>query len=118
MDHLENDSGDSHFSRRHATNGRVERTETSNALNEEKKEPQKGGAWPASFKRYLERAFDDCPKRQGTRQHGQLEKALDRIVTDTMADNRMLTTDWDNEPLPRYLTASDPEVYKIEFHTG
>lgn len=67
-----------------------------------REEPEEDGAWPASLRRYLQRAFDNCTKKQGSRQHGQLEKVLHRIVTDAMADNRMLTTDWDNEPLPRY----------------
>ena len=65
-------------------------------------EPGDDGAWPASLRRYLQRAFDKCDKRQGSRQHAELEKALHRKVTDAMADNAMLTKDWDKEPLPRY----------------
>lgn len=65
------------------------------------------GTWPASLRRYLQRAFDKCHKGQGSRQHEQLEKALHRVVTDAMADNSMLTTDWDNEPLPRYVVCVD-----------
>lgn len=65
-------------------------------------EPGDDGAWPASLRRYLQRAFDKCDKRQGSKQHAQLEKALHRKVTDAMANNAMLTKDWDNEPLPRY----------------
>lgn len=66
-----------------------------------KNEEEEDGTWPASLRRYLQRAFDNCNKGQGSRQHEELEKALHRIVTDAMADNSMLTTDWDNEPLPR-----------------
>lgn len=62
---------------------------------------EEDGTWPASLRRYLQRAFDNCNKGQGSRQHEELEKALHRIVTDAMADNSMLTTDWDNKPLPR-----------------
>lgn len=76
-------------------NGRVETTEPP------KKEPEDEGAWPASLRRYLQRAFDKCDKKQGSRQHALLEKALHRKVTDAMANNDLLTKDWDNEPLPR-----------------
>ncbi|CAM9180546.1 unnamed protein product, partial [Sphacelaria rigidula] len=71
------------------------------------KEEAEEGTWPASLRRYLQRAFDNCNKGQGSRQHEQLEKALHRKVTDAMADNSMLTTDWDNEPLPRYAASID-----------
>lgn len=65
-------------------------------------EPGDDGAWPSSLRRYLQRAFDKCDRKQGSRQHAELEKALHRKVTDAMAENAMLTKDWDNEPLPRY----------------
>lgn len=68
-----------------------------------KKEEAEDGTWPASLRRYLQRAFDECGKGQGSRQHEELEKALHRAVTDAMADNSLLTKDWDNEPLPRYI---------------
>lgn len=77
------------------TNGRVE------AAEPPEKEPEDEGAWPASLRRYLQRAFDKCDKKQGSRQHALLEKALHRKVTDAMANNEMLRKDWDNEPLPR-----------------
>lgn len=82
-----------------------------------KNEEAEDGTWPASLRRYLQRAFDNCNKAQGTRQYDQLEKALHRIVTDAMADNSMLTTDWDNEPLPRFAAAAlltvTPFVYGV-----
>lgn len=81
-----------------ASNGTTGRVE---AAEPPKKEPEDEGAWPASLRRYLQRAFDKCDKKQGSRQHALLEKALHRKVTDAMADNEMLTKDWDNEPLPR-----------------
>ncbi|CAN0433393.1 unnamed protein product [Ectocarpus sp. 12 AP-2014] len=71
-------------------------------------EPGDDGAWPSSLRRYLQRAFDKCDKKHGSRQHAQLEKALHRKVTDAMAENAMLTKDWDNEPLPS-LVASKRE---------
>lgn len=77
------------------SNGRVE------AAEPPKKESEDEGAWPASLRRYLQRAFDKCDKKPGSRQHALLEKALHRKVTDAMANNEMLTKDWDNEPLPR-----------------
>lgn len=77
------------------TSGRVEAAESP------KKESEDDGAWPASLRRYLQRAFDKCDKKQGSRQHALLEKALHRKVTDAMANDEMLTKDWDNEPLPR-----------------
>ena len=82
----------------HAASGPVGRVEAS---DDREQETEDDGVWPASLRRYLQRAFDNCTKRQGSRQHGQLERTLHRIVTDAMADNRMLTTDWDKEPLPR-----------------
>lgn len=75
------------------------REESKAPVKEEAEEED--GTWPASLRRYLQRAFDNCNKGQGSRQHEELEKALHRIVTDAMADNSMLTTDWDNKPLPR-----------------
>lgn len=79
---------------------KIERGRTGRSKDHQKAEAE-DGTWPASLRRYLQRAFDNCNKGQGSRQHEQLEKALHRIVTDAMADNSMLTTDWDNEPLPR-----------------
>ncbi|CAM9647826.1 unnamed protein product [Hapterophycus canaliculatus] len=73
------------------------------ATETRKEESEDDGAWPASLRRYLQRAFDKCDKKPGSRQHGLLEKALHRKVTDAMADNAMLTKDWDNEPLPSLL---------------
>lgn len=83
---------------RAAANGAAERTK---AAETRKEESEDDGAWPASLRRYLQRAFDKCDKKPGSRQHALLEKALHRKVTDAMADNAMLTKDWDNEPLPR-----------------
>ena len=57
--------------------------------------------WPPSLRRYLKRAFETCTKKHGWRLQEELERALHRIVTDAMAENRMQTTDWDSEPLPR-----------------
>lgn len=82
----------------HAASTPVGRAEAS---DDREQEAEEDGVWPASLRRYLQRAFDNCTKKQGSRQHGQLERTLHRIVTDAMAENRMLTTDWDNEPLPR-----------------
>lgn len=82
------------------------------ATETHKEESEDDGAWPASLRRYLQRAFDKCDKKPGSRQHALLEKALHRKVTDAMADNAMLTKDWDNEPLPRYAYPS--EVDRIE----
>lgn len=79
-----------------------ETTERAGEPTGHEKEDAEDGTWPASLRRYLQRAFDECGKGQGSRQHEQLEKALHRVVTDAMADNSMLTKDWDNEPLPRY----------------
>lgn len=91
-------SGDNRASPHHATNGSARRAEPAETPKEESEDD---GAWPASLRRYLQRAFDKCDKKQGSRQHSLLEKALHRKVTDAMADNAMLTKDWDNEPLPR-----------------
>lgn len=79
---------------------------TGSSTSSPKREAEEG-TWPASLRRYLQRAFDKCHKGQGSRQHELLEKALHRVVTDAMADNSMLTTDWDNEPLPRYAVGVD-----------
>lgn len=88
---------------RHGAKGGDDTEEANGAEGE--KEAKKGeedeGDWPPSLKRYLKRAFETCAKRQGSRIQLQLEKALHRIVTDAMAENRMQTTDWDKEPLPR-----------------
>lgn len=66
-----------------------------------KAEREDDDSWPPSLRRYLQRAFDQCKRKQGSRQHIQLEKALHRVVTDAMANDRMSSMDWDNEPLPR-----------------
>ena len=95
---LETTEWRSRESPRHATNGTARRTEADETPKEESGDD---GAWPASLRRYLQRAFDKCDKKQGSRQHALLEKALHRKVTDAMADNEMLTKDWDSEPLPR-----------------
>lgn len=79
-----------------------------------RKEEAEHGAWPASLRRYLQRAFDNCNKGQGSRQHEELEKALHRIVTDAMADNSMLTTDWDNESLPRSVHHDTTPLIRID----
>lgn len=88
---------------RHCAKGGDDSQETNAPENE--KEVKKGeedeGDWPPSLRRYLKRAFETCAKRQGSRIQLQLEKALHRMVTDAMAENRMQTTDWDKEPLPR-----------------
>ena len=95
---LDNRPEDSRDDRYHAPNSPVGRVK---APDDREQETEDDGVWPASLRRYLQRAFDNCTKKQGSRQHGQLERTLHRIVTDAMADNRMLTTDWDSEPLPR-----------------
>lgn len=102
---------------RNGVEGRNSRHDVANGPTEasegDKVETKEDGAWPASLRRYLQRAFDKCTDRQGSRQHGQLEKALHRIVTDAMAHNRMLTTDWDNEPLPRCVLASNSNKHPV-----
>lgn len=95
---METTSGDNQASSHHANKESARRAK---AAETPKEEPEDDGAWPASLRRYLQRAFDKCDKKQGSRQHALLEKALHRKVTDAMADNAMLTKDWDNEPLPR-----------------
>lgn len=98
VDQVETTSGDNRASPPHATSGSARRAKADETAKEESEDD---GAWPASLRRYLQRAFDKCDKKQGSRQHALLEKALHRKVTDAMADNAMLTKDWDNEPLPR-----------------
>lgn len=99
LDKVPKDSRDGGY---HAASSPVGRAEGSGDREQDRaQETEDDGVWPASLRRYLQRAFDNCTKKQGSRQHGQLERTLHRIVTDAMADNRMLTTDWDNEPLPR-----------------
>ncbi len=95
---LETTGGSSREGPHHATNGTAGRVKADETPKEASGDD---GAWPASLRRYLQRAFDKCDKSHGSRQHALLEKALHRKVTDAMADNEMLTKDWDNEPLPR-----------------
>lgn len=98
VDQVETTSGDNGASSPDPTRASARRAQ---AHETPKEESEDDGAWPASLRRYLQRAFDKCDKKQGSRQHALLEKALHRKVTDAMADNAMLTKDWDNEPLPR-----------------
>ena len=87
-----------------AFNGNDDDDEAFISANKPKPQPKSGTGqtisadqWPASLKKYVERAFADC---KSDVQRDTAEKHLRQIILHATKTNTMFTKDWLAEPLP------------------
>ena len=66
------------------------------------------GQWPPKLKAYVERTFEKCTEDA---ERVEMEGELKKVITRSIQENSLWTTDWDREPLIKYFPSTPSFLY-------